>query len=68
MSNFTIKDMLAMQQALQEKYKDKWEAYGKTVCSILSFSNKRWYYYCGKKNDLQKVTNIYGMTTVWLRY
>ena len=25
MSNFTIKDMLAMQQALQEKYKDKWE-------------------------------------------
>lgn len=24
MSNFTIKDMLAMQQALQEKYKDKW--------------------------------------------
>ena len=26
MSNFTIKDMLAMQQALQEKYKDKWEA------------------------------------------
>lgn len=28
MSNFTIKDMLAMQQALQEKYKDKWEAYG----------------------------------------
>ena len=28
MSNFTIKDMLAMQQTLQEKYKDKWE----TVC------------------------------------
>ena len=26
MSNFTIKDMLAMQQALQEIYKDKWEA------------------------------------------
>lgn len=25
MSDFTIKDMLAMQQALQEKYKDKWE-------------------------------------------
>ena len=25
MSNFTIKDMLAMQQALQEKYKDKGE-------------------------------------------
>lgn len=26
MDDFTIKDMLAMQQALQEKYKDKWEA------------------------------------------
>ena len=25
MSDFTIKDMLAMQQTLQEKYKDKWE-------------------------------------------
>lgn len=28
MSDFTIKDMLAMQQTLQEKYKDKWE----TIC------------------------------------
>lgn len=25
MSDFTIGEMLAMQQALQEKYKDKWE-------------------------------------------
>lgn len=25
MDNFTIKDMLSMQQILQEKYKDKWE-------------------------------------------
>lgn len=25
MNNFAIKDMLTMQQALQEKYKDKWE-------------------------------------------
>ena len=25
MSDFSIGDMLAMQQALQEKYKDKWE-------------------------------------------
>ena len=25
MSDFTVKEMLAMQQALQEKYKDKWE-------------------------------------------
>lgn len=25
MDNFTIKDMLSMQQTLQEKYKDKWE-------------------------------------------
>ena len=28
MSDFTIKDMLAMQRTLQEKYKDKWE----TIC------------------------------------
>ena len=28
MNNFAIKDMLTMQQALQEKYKDKWE----TLC------------------------------------
>ena len=28
MGNFSINDMLAMQQALQEKYKDKWE----TIC------------------------------------
>lgn len=28
MSDFTIKDMLTMQRALQEKYKDKWE----TIC------------------------------------
>ena len=28
MSDFTIKDTLAMQQTLQEKYKDKWE----TIC------------------------------------
>ena len=28
MNNFSIKDMLTMQQALQEKYKDKWE----TIC------------------------------------
>lgn len=28
MSGFSINDMLAMQQALQEKYKDKWEAIG----------------------------------------
>ena len=28
MSDFAIKDMLAMQQTLQEKYKDKWE----TIC------------------------------------
>lgn len=25
MSDFTVNEMLAMQQALQEKYKDKWE-------------------------------------------
>ena len=25
MSDFTVKEMLAMQQELQEKYKDKWE-------------------------------------------
>lgn len=25
MSNFSIEDMLSMQKALQEKYKDKWE-------------------------------------------
>ena len=25
MSDFTVKDMLTMQQELQEKYKDKWE-------------------------------------------
>ena len=25
MSGFTVKDMLEMQQTLQEKYKDKWE-------------------------------------------
>ena len=25
MSDFSIQEMLAMQQALQEKYKDKWE-------------------------------------------
>lgn len=25
MSDFSIREMLAMQQALQEKYKDKWE-------------------------------------------
>ena len=28
MGDFSINDMLAMQQALQEKYKDKWE----TIC------------------------------------
>lgn len=28
MSDFSIGDMLAMQQALQEKYKDKWEIIG----------------------------------------
>lgn len=28
MGHFSINDMLAMQQALQEKYKDKWE----TIC------------------------------------
>ena len=28
MGDFTIKDMLIMQQTLQEKYKDKW----KTIC------------------------------------
>ena len=28
MGDFTINEMLAMQQALQEKYKDKWEAIG----------------------------------------
>lgn len=28
MSDFAIKDMLAMQQTIQEKYKDKWE----TIC------------------------------------
>ena len=28
MGDFTIEDMLAMQQALQEKYKDKWEPIG----------------------------------------
>lgn len=28
MGDFTIKDMLTMQQTLQEKYKDKWE----TIC------------------------------------
>mgnify|MGYP002589012348 FL=1 len=28
MGDFTIEDMLAIQQALQEKYKDKWE----TIC------------------------------------
>ena len=28
MGDFTLEDMLAIQQALQEKYKDKWE----TIC------------------------------------
>ena len=28
MGDFTIEDMLAIQQALQEKYKDKWEPIG----------------------------------------
>lgn len=28
MSDFSIKDMLFMQQTLQEKYKDKWETIG----------------------------------------
>lgn len=28
MSDFSIREMLAMQQALQERYKDKWE----TIC------------------------------------
>lgn len=28
MSGFSINEMLAMQQALQEKYKDKWESIG----------------------------------------
>ena len=28
MGDFTIEEMLAMQQALQEKYKDKWELIG----------------------------------------
>ena len=31
MGDFTIKDMLIMQQTLQEKYKDKWE----TICPDL---------------------------------
>ena len=28
MGDFTIEEMLAMQQALQEKHKDKWELIG----------------------------------------
>lgn len=28
MGDFTVEEMLAMQQALQEKYKDKWERIG----------------------------------------
>lgn len=28
MSDFSVNDMLAMQRALQEKYKDKWEPIG----------------------------------------
>ena len=28
MDDFSVKDMLAMQQALQEKYKDQWEPIG----------------------------------------
>jgi len=28
MGDFTVEEMLAMQQALQEKYKDKWEPIG----------------------------------------
>lgn len=28
MGDFTIEEMLAMQQALQEKYKDRWELVG----------------------------------------
>ena len=28
MSDFTVKEMLEMQRALQEKYKDKWESIG----------------------------------------
>ena len=28
MGDFTVEEMLAMQQALQEKYKDKWELSG----------------------------------------
>ena len=28
MNSFSISEMLAMQQALQEKYKDKWESIG----------------------------------------
>ena len=39
MGDFTIEDMLAMQQALQEKYKDKWEPIGPEAGSI---SWKKW--------------------------
>lgn len=38
--------------------------WGKRYVLSFSFSNKSWYYYGGQKNNLQKVTNIYGMTTV----
>lgn len=31
MSDFSINEMLAMQQALQEKYKDKWESISSEV-------------------------------------
>ena len=35
MGDFTIEDMLAIQQALQEKYKDKWEPIGPDALHIV---------------------------------
>ena len=38
MDDFAIKEMLAMQQTLQEKYKDKWE----TICPEAGKHNLLW--------------------------
>ena len=43
MSDFAIKDMLAMQQTLQEKYKDKWE----TICPEAGKHKLLWMLPCG---------------------
>ena len=37
MSDFTIKEMLTLQKELQDKYKDKWEAFN--ICKCWSYYN-----------------------------